>query len=360
MLQPVQADHGKINASGWGILRGLVRQTGLHDNKSLPQDYTPALSIHQMPDITIFSNRLKKNFRHWAKWAKRRNISCYRLYDRDVPEFPIALDLYEQRAHLQEFDTGWQIGEEEHARWVDGMRAAASEILELPLAAIVFKQRLRQRGLAQYEKTGAKGEDFIVHEGGHLFIVNLEEYLDTGLFLDHRNTRRMVQEKAAGKRFLNLFAYTGSFTVYAAAGGATRSTTVDLSNTYQDWARRNFELNGMDLARHELVRADVFGFLGDATGRCERYDLIVMDPPSFSNSKKMSGVLDVQRDHALLINQCLKLLSDGGELFFSTNLRSFNLDEAALATHSIKEISGQTVPEDFRNRKIHRCWLITR
>lgn len=313
-----------------------------------------------MTDITIFSNRLQKNFRHWAKWAKRRGISCYRIYDRDVPEFPVALDLYEQRAHLQEFDTGWQISEEEHARWVESVRMAAGEVLELPLAAIVFKQRLRQRGLAQYEKTGARGDDFIVHEGGHRFIVNLEEYLDTGLFLDHRNTRRMVQEKAAGKRFLNLFAYTGSFTVYAAAGGAVRSTTVDLSNTYQDWARRNFELNGMDPERHELVRADVFGFLADEVKRGERYGLIVMDPPSFSNSKKMSGVLDVQRDHAQLINQCLKLLTENGELVFSSNLRSFQLDEAALATRHVKEISGQTVPEDFRNKKIHRCWLISR
>lgn len=337
-----------------------MRQTGLHDNKSLPHDYTPAKSIYQVTDISIFFNRLQKNFRHWAKWAKRRSISCYRVYDRDVPEFPVALDLYEQRAHLQEFDTGWQIGEEEHERWVESVRAVASEVLALPLSAISFKQRRRQRGLMQYEKTGARGEDFVVHEGGHRFIVNLEEYLDTGLFLDHRNTRRMVQEKAAGRRFLNLFAYTGSFTVYAAAGGAIRSTTVDLSNTYQDWARRNFELNGMNLEQHELVRADVFGFLDDEVRRGENYDLIVMDPPTFSNSKKMSGVLDVQRDHARLINQCLKLLPENGELFFSTNLRSFQLDEAALATKNIKEISSQTVPEDFRNKKIHRCWLIRR
>jgi len=335
-----------------------VRQTGLHDNKSLPRDYTPAKSIYQVTDISIFFNRLQKNFRHWAKWAKRRGISCYRVYDRDVPEFPVALDLYEQRAHLQEFDTGWQIGEEEHERWVESVRAVASEALALPLSAISFKQRRRQRGLMQYEKTGARGEDFVVHEGGHRFIVNLEEYLDTGLFLDHRNTRRMVQEKAAGRRFLNLFAYTGSFTVYAAAGGAIRSTTVDLSNTYQDWARRNFELNGMNLEQHELVRADVFGFLDDEVRCGENYDLIVMDPPTFSNSKKMSGVLDVQRDHARLINQCLKLLPESGELFFSTNLRSFQFDEAALATKNIKEISSQTVPEDFRNKKIHRCWLI--
>lgn len=311
-----------------------------------------------MTDISIFSNRLRKNFRHWAKWAKRRGISCYRVYDRDVPEFPVAIDLYGQRAHLQEFDTGWQISDEDHARWVEMVRNAAGEVLELPLQDIVFKQRRRQKGLTQYEKTGASGEDFIVQEGGHRFIVNLDEYLDTGLFLDHRNTRAMVQERAAGKRFLNLFAYTGSFTVYAAGGGAVSSTTVDLSNTYQDWARRNFKLNDMNLERHQLARADVFSFLAEAVGRGERYDLIVMDPPTFSNSKKMSGILDVQRDHVLLINQCLKLLPENGELFFSTNLRTFQIDEAALATRNIMEISGQTVPEDFRNKKIHRCWLI--
>lgn len=337
-----------------------MRQTGIARQQNLANNYTPSKKIYQVTDISIFSNRLRKNSRHWAKWAKRRNIHCYRIYDRDVPEFPVVLDIYEQKAHLQEFDTGWQISEEEHALWVESVRMAASEVLELPPAAIIFKQRQRQRGMAQYEKTGARGEDFIVHEGGHRFIVNLEEYLDTGLFLDHRNTRRLVQEKAAGKRFLNLFAYTGSFTVYAAAGGATRSTTVDLSNTYQDWARRNFELNGMDMTRHELIRADVFGFLNEEVKQGERYGLIVMDPPTFSNSKKMNGALDVQRDHTLLINQCLKLLTEDGELFFSTNLRSFQLDEAALETRQVAEISGQTIPEDFRNKKIHRCWLIRR
>lgn len=309
-------------------------------------------------DFSMFANRLRKNARHWAKWAKRQRISCYRIYDRDIPEFPVAVDVYESRVHLQEFDTGWQMTDEEHACWVAGIRAAASEVLDLPLEAIVFKIRARQRGTAQYEKTGASGEDFVVSEGGHRFIVNLEEYLDTGLFLDHRNTRRMVEERAAGRRFLNLFAYTGSFTVYAAAGGAASSVTVDMSNTYQDWARRNFELNGMDLERHRLVRDDVFAWLEKAVAAGEHFDLIVMDPPSFSNSKKMSGVLDVQRDHPRLINQCLRLLSPQGELFFSTNLRSFSLDEAALGTCRLEEISRQTVPEDFRNKKIHRCWLI--
>jgi len=312
-----------------------------------------------MSDINVFINRLRKNVRHWSKWARRQGIACYRIYDRDIPEFPVAVDIYEQRVHLQEIETGWQQEEEEHQRWADGIRQAVSEVLELPLDAISFKIRARQRGQAQYEKTGARGEDFVVAEGGRRFIVNLEQYLDTGLFLDHRNTRRMVGERAKGKRFLNLFAYTGSFTVYAATGGAVSSTTVDLSNTYQDWARRNFELNGMDLQRHELVRADVFAFLEQAVKTGARYDLIVMDPPTFSNSKKMAGVLDVQRDHAQLINQCLRLLPPGGELFFSTNLRSFKIEAEALLPCSVKEISALTVPEDFRNKKIHRCYLLT-
>jgi 23S rRNA (cytosine1962-C5)-methyltransferase len=200
-----------------------------------------------MAELSIFTNRLRKNAKHWAKWAKRRGISCYRVYDRDVPEFPVALDLYEGRAHLQEIDTGWLQEEAEHAAWVESLCQVAAEVLELPRTAVIFKVRARQRGTSQYEKTGTRGGDFVVSEGGHRFIVNLEQYLDTGLFLDHRNTRQMVQERARGKHFLNLFAYTGSFSVYAAGGGAASSTTVDLSNTYLDWARRNFELNGMDL-----------------------------------------------------------------------------------------------------------------
>lgn len=314
--------------------------------------------VRAMGDIQAFANRLRKNAKHWSKWARRQNIECYRVYDRDIPEFPLAIDIYSSRAHLQEFDTGWQMSDEEHAAWVQSVKAAVSEVLQLPLEAVTFKLRARQKGLTQYEKTGARGDDFIVTEGGHRFIVNLEQYLDTGLFLDHRNTRRMVQEKSAGKRFLNLFAYTGSFTVYAAAGGAWETVTVDLSNTYQDWTRRNFELNSLDLDKHHLVRADVFTWLDQAVASGEQFNLIVMDPPTFSNSKKMLGVLDIQRDHPQLINQCLALLVPGGELFFSTNLRSFELEQEKLTPcANIQEISSLTVPEDYRNKKIHRCWL---
>ena len=311
-----------------------------------------------MTDISIFFNRLQKNFRHWAKWAKRRSISCYRVYDRDVPEFPVALDLYEQRAHLQEFDTGWQIGEDEHALWVESVRAAASEVLALPLSAISFKQRRRQRGLLQYEKTGARGEDFVVHEGGHRFIVNLEEYLDTGLFLDHRITRQLLRELAAGKRFLNLFGYTGAATVHAVLGGAARTTTVDSSVTYLDWARRNLELNGFHSPRHELIRADCRQWL---IWTHDRYDLIFLDPPTFSNSKRLEGTFDVQRDHVELIRQTLRLLAPDGVLIFSTNARKFRLDTEALSDLHIEDWSLRTLPPDFaRDPKIHQCWRLTR
>jgi 23S rRNA (cytosine1962-C5)-methyltransferase len=312
-----------------------------------------------MADVTMFINRLRKNARHWDKWARRRDIECYRLYDRDIPEYPVIVDRYGEYVHLQEYEAAWEASEADYAAWVEDVYSAVTEVLQLSRYYIAFKQRRRQKGLAQYEKTGASGRDLIVTEGGHRFIVNLGTYLDTGLFLDHRHTRGMIEERAQGKRFLNLFAYTGSFTVYAAAGGAVSSVTVDMSNTYQDWARRNFELNGLDLKRHQLVRADVFKFLEQAITRPDRFDLIVLDPPSFSNSKKMEGVLDIQRDHVRLIEPCMQLLSPWGELFFSTNLRSFKLDEPALGPSAIREITRQTIPEDFRDTKIHRCWIVT-
>ena len=312
-----------------------------------------------MRDLTPFSNRLSKNHRHLAKWAKRQDTECYRLYDRDIPEFPVIVDVYGASAHIQEVDTGWQIDEDSHAAWLDAIRQAVAEVLAIAVDDIALKTRRRQKGLAQYEKTGETGRERIVSETGRRFIVNLEAYLDTGLFLDHRNTRRVVGEHAAGKRFLNLFAYTGSFTVYAATGGAISSVTVDLSNTYQDWSRRNFELNGLDLSRHSLVRADAFRYLQDAAAAGERFDLIVMDPPSFSNSKKMLDILDVQRDQQRLVDGAMALLAPGGVLYFSNNLRGFKLDPALAERYRVEDISAKSVPEDFRNRKIHQCFRVT-
>ncbi len=312
-----------------------------------------------MVDVSAFTGRLAKNYKHYSKWARRNGLDAWRLYDRDVPQFPLIIDLYGNRIHLQEYHTGWQIEDADYQAWIAAVQQAICEVTGVPLWQISLKTRRRQKGESQYEKTGREGEDFIVEEQGQRFWVNLDAYLDTGLFLDHRNTRRRVREEAAGKRFLNLFAYTGSFTCYAASGGAVSSETVDLSNTYQAWSRRNFELNGLDLAQHQLIRDDVLQYLEDAWVAGKQFDLIVMDPPSFSNSKKMMDELDVQRDQLKLVDGAMRLLASDGVLYFSNNLRSFTLDERLMADYAVRDISAQSVPEDFRNKKIHQCWRIT-
>ena len=311
-----------------------------------------------MTDTTPFANRLGKNIKHLMKWAKRNGIEAWRIYDRDIPQFPFAVDVYGSQIHLQEYDTGWLMQPEEYEAWLAGIIEAVVFVTGFSSDDIHLKRRERQKGVQQYEKTGRAGEDFVIEENGRKFWVNLDKYLDTGLFLDHRNTRKKVGDTAAGKRFLNLFSYTGSFTVYAATGGAVSSETVDLSNTYLNWARRNFELNGIDLAKHQIIRADVFQYLQTAFEAGKQFDLIVMDPPSFSNSKKMSDTLDIQRDHARLIQGAMKLLAPNGLMYFSNNLRSFALDESIAEQYLVKDISKQSVPDDFRNKKIHQCWEI--
>ncbi len=311
-----------------------------------------------MSEITAFANRLGKNAKHLLKWARRHNIEAWRLYDRDIPQYPFAIDIYGDHVHLQEYDTGWIMQAAEYQTWLAEVEEAVRFITGFPAEHIHLKQRSRQRGSSQYEKTGRSGQDFIIHENGRAFWVNLDKYLDTGLFLDHRNTRARVGDEAAGKRFLNLFSYTGSFSVYAATGGAVSSETVDLSNTYLDWARRNFELNGIKPEQHQIIRADVFQYLQQAAAEGKRFDLIVMDPPSFSNSKKMLDILDIQRDHPRLIRETMSLLAPGGTLYFSNNLRSFQLEPALAEHYAIANLSRQSVPEDFRNRKIHQCWSI--
>jgi 23S rRNA (cytosine1962-C5)-methyltransferase len=315
--------------------------------------------------LAAFRNRLAKNARHWGRWARRRGFGAYRVYDRDVPEFPLAIDCYVPddpalglRVHLQEMDTGWEQSEREHEAWVVAARSATAGALGVPLAAIAFKHRRRRRGGEQRAETGSGGSEFTIIEGGLRFIVNLEAYLDTGLFPDHRTLRARVRERAAGRRMLNLFAYTGSFTVYAAAGGAVASDSVDLSNTYLDWAARNFAANRMDAARHALIRADALAWLDAARRDAARYGLIVLDPPAFSNSKSMRGVLDVQRDHAVLIGAARALLEPGGELYFSTNLRTFQLDPALATDPLCAEITQQTLPVDFRDRRVHHAYRI--
>ncbi len=311
-----------------------------------------------------FANRLSKNVRHWRKWARRRGIECYRVYDRDIPEFAFAVDVYGSRAHLQVYERrdgdSNQAEAGENAREqpsVDAVHEAVALALDIPREAVVPKVRARRHAGEQHEKTGVRGEDFVVEEGGHRFLVNLHAHLDTGLFLDHRNTRVMVAADAKGRRFLNLFCYTASFSVYAAGAGASASISVDLSKTYLDWAARNLALNAVDRRAHALERADVLRWLKEAVETAQAFDLIVLDPPAFSTSKAMEGVLDVQRDHPALLEQCACLLAPGGILYFSTNLRSFK-PEPFPAALTGEEISERSVPEDFRNRRIHRCWRL--
>ena len=305
-----------------------------------------------------FASRLKKRARHLRRWPSR-GITCYRLYERDIPEVPLVVDRYEDRLHMAEFARPHDRTPAEHADWLDLMIRTAADVMEIHPAHVHMKYRDRQRGSSQYERRGSQGDSLVVREGGLKFLVNLSDYLDTGLFLDHRTTRRMFRETAAGRRVLNLFAYTGTFSVYAAAGGAVETTTVDLSHTYLDWYAKNMDLNGMDAGRHRRVPADVPTFVRDLHPDV-MFDLAIVDPPTFSNSKSTSRDWEVQRDHADLLANVLRHISPGGIVFFSTNFRRIKFQEDAvnrLAT--VREISQQTVPEDFRNRRIHRTWKIT-
>ncbi len=305
--------------------------------------------------VQEFANRLKKRARHLRKWPSR-GITCYRLYEKDVPDVPLAVDWYDGRLHIVEFERPNEHTAAQHWDWRDRMIKAAAEALEIDPEQVYYKDKPKQRGLTQHEKVDASGETIIVTEAGLKFEVNLHDFIDTGLFLDHRQTRAMVRNEAQGKRFLNLFGYTGSFTVYAAAGGAAETTTVDLSNTYLDWAEHNLKLNGLAGNRHQMVRSDAMNFLSSSR-YAATYDLAVVDPPTFSNSKGLERDWDVQKDHAELLQRLIARMARQGVIYFSTNYRRFKLDEQALAgLVDIREISKQTVPEDFRNKRIHRCW----
>jgi 23S rRNA (guanine2445-N2)-methyltransferase / 23S rRNA (guanine2069-N7)-methyltransferase len=305
-----------------------------------------------------FANRLTKLARHLRKWPSR-GITCYRLYERDIPEIPLVVDRYEDALHIAEFERPHDRTAAEHADWLDLMVRTAAEALDVPRELAFLKHRERQRGDSQYERVSEAGVEKVVNEGGLKFLVNLSDYLDTGLFLDHRITRSMVREQSAGKHVLNLFAYTGSFTVYAAAGGAASTTTVDLSANYLDWAQENMRLNGLSGSQHQFVRDDSLEFV-EQLGPKDTFDVAVVDPPTFSNSKRLDYDWDVQRDHTLLLNKLIEKMSDGGVIYFSTNSRRFKLNEVEIKGVRIREISKQTVPEDFRNKRIHRCWRMIR
>ncbi|QDS98568.1 bifunctional 23S rRNA (guanine(2069)-N(7))-methyltransferase RlmK/23S rRNA (guanine(2445)-N(2))-methyltransferase RlmL [Adhaeretor mobilis] len=309
-----------------------------------------------------FANRLKKRARHLRRWPKQRGIGCYRLYERDIPEIPLVVDRYEDALHMAEFERPHERTPAEHADWLDLMAKTASKALEIERSQVFMKHRARQRGTDQYQRVGNHSFIKTVEEAGLKFKVNLSDFLDTGLFLDHRVTRSMVREQAEGKRFLNLFAYTGSFSVYAAAGGALETVTVDLSQNYLDWAAENMQLNDFTGPQHQFVAEDTLEFLDQtiARGDEERFGLVVVDPPTFSNSKRLDRDWDVQRDHVELLQKTIAVTSPGGVIYFSTNSRRFKFDAAAVEGATSREISKQTVPEDFRNRRIHRCWRIVK
>ncbi|MGX2040077.1 bifunctional 23S rRNA (guanine(2069)-N(7))-methyltransferase RlmK/23S rRNA (guanine(2445)-N(2))-methyltransferase RlmL [Methylocaldum sp. MU1018] len=312
----------------------------------------------------MFANRLRKNLKNLGRWAKQNGIRCYRLYDADLPEYAVAVDVYQGErtwVHVQEYEAPSSIDPAKaEARLVHAV-AVIPAVLEIQPDQLFLKIRRKQKGPAQYEKQAEAGRFQVVEEGGWKFWVNFEDYLDTGLFLDHRITRRMIQDLAADKRFLNLFAYTGTASVYAAKGGAMLTATVDMSRTYLDWAKRNLELNGIRGGRHELIQADCLEWLDRASRDRRRFDLIFLDPPTFSTSKRMRQTLDVQRDHPMLIRKCADLLAPGGSLIFSTNCRKFKFDAEALAGLKFEDISRKTIPKDFeRNPRIHYCWTINR
>jgi 23S rRNA (guanine2445-N2)-methyltransferase / 23S rRNA (guanine2069-N7)-methyltransferase len=306
-----------------------------------------------------FANRLRNRARHFRRWPTKRGITCFRLYERDVPDVPLVVDRYEDALHIAEFARPHDRSPAQHADWLDLMVRTAADVLGVPRDRVFLKHRDRQRGAGQYQRIDDRGARFIVNEGGLRFIVNLSDYVDTGLFLDHRITRQMVRDRASGKRFLNLFGYTGSFTVYAAAGGAASTTTVDKSATYTDWTRKNLQLNGFVGSAHQMVRSDIQAFV-DRLGPRDQWDLAVVDPPTFSNTKGLEQDWDIQRDHAELLQHLATHIAPGGAVFFSTNSRRFKLNEDALADYSVRDITRQTLPEDFRNQRIHKCWQLQR
>jgi 23S rRNA (guanine2445-N2)-methyltransferase / 23S rRNA (guanine2069-N7)-methyltransferase len=313
---------------------------------------------------TMVANRLRKNLRHLGRWARRAGVTCYRVYDADLPEYAAAVDLYQEApesldgagrlfVHLQEYQAPRSVPEEVAAGRLQELVDAVCHVFEQDAQRLAVKVRARAKGGSKYGRLGG-GEPFVVREGPVLLEVNLFEYLDTGLFLDHRPVRLRLGREAAGKRLLNLFCYTGAATAHAAAGGAAATVGVDLSATYLDWARRNLALNGLDDAAHQRVQADVMSWLATERGR---FDVIFCDPPTFSNSKRAAD-FDVQREHVRLLELAMARLADDGLLLFSNNFRRFKLDDAAVAAFAdCREISAATLDPDFaRNPRIHRCW----
>lgn len=323
----------------------------------------------------MLGERLAKRMRHLNRWGRKQDISCFRLYERDIPEYPAVIDWYGDETAADPARDGDAVAwlfhrtrddtlekEVEHRRDIEAEILAG---LEIPRERLHVKHRGRQSSgegeRAQYERVDSRRDSKVVLEHGLRFEVNLSDYVDVGLFLDHRPTRKSVGERAAGRRVLNLFAYTGSFSVHARAGGATATTTVDMSRTYLDWYVRNLALNGFEPGpAHQVVHADCLQWLEAGPRDEEQFDVVICDPPTFSNSKRMkAGSFSIDRDHPRLLSWISRFVAPGGEIFFSTNSRSFEmLADAIPPGFGGHEISHRSVPEDFRNRKIHRCWRL--
>jgi 23S rRNA (guanine2445-N2)-methyltransferase / 23S rRNA (guanine2069-N7)-methyltransferase len=315
-------------------------------------EITPAVS-----GIDMFKNRIRRNLRVWRKRLAKQNITCYRLYDADLHEYNAAIDFYEgQWLVVSEYAPPKTIEPEKAEQRLRDMLLALTELLGIEAEYIFLKQRAQQKGTAQYERMDYTRQMQLVRENGLMFYVNFLDFLDTGIFLDHRLTRQLIREWAQGKDFLNLFAYTGTASVYAAAGGAKATTTLDASNTYLEWAQKNMAQNGFPGPEHRYIRDNCLNWLQFSR---QSYDLIFLDPPTFSNSKTYGTAFSVLTDHAGLIRSCMKLLRPDGKLIFSNNFRSFILDEEIETAYKVKNITKQTIPFDFeRNPKIHHCFII--
>ena len=336
-----------------------TEKTLLHTGRGARIDETLADS----PGSKMFGNRVTKNLRQLKSWAEREHVSCYRIYDADMPEYSFAIDRYAEAdstrvwLYVQEYAAPKTIDPNAAQRRRNEALAALPGVTGISAEHVHLRQRRRTTRGDQYERLAAEGDFRLVEESGLRFWVNFTDYLDTGLFLDHRLTRQRLREAAARKRFLNLFAYTGSATVYAAAGHARETTTVDMSATYLDWTQRNLAVNGFSGSQHEIIQADCISWLKSAVAERQVYDLIFLDPPTFSNSKRMDDILDVQRDHRALIDRCMALLAPGGRLVFSNNAQKFKLDAEVSESYKVTDISRATLPKDFeRNPRIHQCY----
>ncbi len=307
------------------------------------------------------ANRLIKNEKQLRKWARKADVHALRLYDRDIPEIPLAIERYgegdEAALVIALYERPYEKAEEEEAAWLNLMAGQAASSMGIAPERTFLKTRKRMKGLSQYGRSNAGRIESTVREQGLIFRVNFTEYLDTGLFLDHRPTRAAIRSAARGLRVLNLFSYTGSFSVYAAAGGASEVTSVDLSNTYLGWSTENFRLNSLPENIHRTVKADALAFLEQSERSGRAWDIIIVDPPTFSNSTMMKADFDINRDWPALLRSCARLLAPDGFILFSTNSRQLQWDDGASGL-PVLDVSDLSIPPDFRNRKIHRCWLL--